>query len=337
MASPTPVVYVYYGQDEPTLKEKLAELRRQQSDPSLADLNMSRLDGRTVTIGDIESAARALPFMADVRLVIVDNITDSANGRTVIDQVGGLIEGLPDSTRLIFVETGMYDEDSDSAGKRAAGRQQALKKLVNLVDNNPRGKAVECPLPPDMTRWLQARAKHHRAEIDTSGARLLAERVGNHLVQADTEIAKLAAHAGDQRPISEKDVAELTPISPEANIFKMVDALGQRKGQIALKLLRQLLDNDDEPLRIFGMIVRQYRLLILMREQIDAGQPLRWASQVLKLNDFVAGKIAEQAKLYRMEHLERIYDILLETDESIKTGKIEGELALETIVARLSR
>jgi DNA polymerase III subunit delta len=336
MVSPVPVIYIYYGQDEPTLKEKLADFCRQQMDPSLVDLNRIRLDGRVVTIGEIESAARSLPFMADVRLVIVDNITDSAAGRAVVDQIEALINTLPDSTRLIFYETGLYDEDSDSAGKRAAGRQQALKKLINLVDNNPRGKAVECPLPKDMTRWLQERAKHHEASLDTPGARLLAERVGSNLIQADTEIAKLATYAGD-RAISEKDVAELTPISPEANIFKMVDALGQRKGQIALRLLRQLLDDDDEPLRIFGMIVRQYRLLILMREQIDSGQPVRWASQVLKLNDYVASKIAEQAKQYRMEHLERIYEILLETDENIKTGKMNGELALETIVARLSK
>jgi len=335
MSSPTPVAYIFYGHDEPTLKEKLDELIQKSTNPASADLNMSRLDGRTASVGEIEMAARSLPFLADVRLVLVENLTESASGRAAVEHVGGMIPTLPDSTRLIFLETGRSEDDGDSGGKRSAGRQQALKKLINQIEADPRGVVIACEPPPDIARWLQNRAKKHSASLDGGGARLLAERIGSNLVLGDTELAKLATYAAD-RPITAEDVNLLTPYSAEANIFAMVDALGQRKGQIALTALRQLFDDGDEPLKVFGMITRQFRLLIQMREQLDAGVSANTAAQNLSLRDFIARKLAEQARLYRMDQLERILEYLLETDVAIKTGKIDGELALEQLVARLA-
>src|SRR5262245_1676506 len=125
MTSPEAITYVFYGQDEPSLKEKLAEFIAASSDPGTADLNTSRLDGASATISEIESAARAMPFLAERRLVLVQNLTTSAGGRATIEELGPAISTLPDSTRLVFVETGLGDDDD---GKRSAGRTQALKK-----------------------------------------------------------------------------------------------------------------------------------------------------------------------------------------------------------------
>jgi DNA polymerase III delta subunit len=57
MNSPTPVVYVFYGQDEPTLKDTLVELCARATDAATADLNTTRFDGREVEVGTIQSAA----------------------------------------------------------------------------------------------------------------------------------------------------------------------------------------------------------------------------------------------------------------------------------------
>jgi DNA polymerase III subunit delta len=336
MPSPTPVVYAFYGQDQPTLKERLDDLVGKSTDPASADLNISKLDGRSVTSGEIESAARSLPFLGETRVVIVENLTDSASGRAVIDTLGELVPTLPDSTRLIFLETNAASEDVDGGGsKRGAGRAQALKKLVNVIESDPRGTVIACEPPQDIARWLQDRAKRHNATLEGGGAKVLAERIGGDLVMADSELAKLATYAAG-RAISVEDVKTLTPASTEANVFQMVDALGQRRGQPALAALRALLDSGDEPLRIFGMIARQIRLLIQMREQLDAGASVNAAAQALNQRDFVAKKLAEQARQYKMETLERILSLLLEMDVDIKTGQIEGELALEELVVRLA-
>ncbi|MEJ2149363.1 MAG: DNA polymerase III subunit delta [Chloroflexota bacterium] len=339
MTSPTPVVYVFHGQDEPQLRERLATFCAAVNEGDTADLNTARLAGDTVQLGEIEMAVGTLPFLADHRLTLVENLTESGNARALLDGLPDLFAGMPDWSRLVFVETGLYDPGGDASQterKRVSSRRQTLKKLVNLVENDPRGKVEAFEPPQDMARWLAERAARHGSEIEREAAALLAERIGSNLMLADAELVKLATYAGGERPIQAGDVELLTPYSPEANVFHMVDALSQRDGSRALSLLRRLLDDGDEPLRIFGMIVRQYRLLIQMREYLDEGGPLNAASQALDMHKYVAQKMAGQARRYSLPTLEKIYRHLLDVDEAVKTGQQEPELALETLVTELA-
>lgn len=332
MSSPESIAFVFHGQDEPSLRDRLAKFYEAFSDPATADLNTTRLDGETVQSGDIQMAAGALPFIAEYRVVVVENLTASASGRDVIEKLPDVLASLPNSTRIAFVETGLA-----GGGSQAAARRRALKKLVNAVEQDPRGKVLAFDLPGEHERpqWLQRRAKRYDAEIDLPAAHELARRIGEDLTLADTELMKLATYAGT-RAITVEDVAELTPYSPEAGIFDMVDALGKRQGQAALSLLRRLLEEGQEPLGIYGMIIRQYRLLIQMKEQLDKGQTSQSAARTIGMHPYVAGKISEQARHYSMETLERIYRQLMEIDLDIKTGKMVPELALERLVAALA-
>ncbi len=345
MSSPTPVTYVFHGHDEPTLKDRLATFCAESLDPASADFNITRLEGKTVQAGEIETAAMSLPFLGAVRLVLVDNLSEATNARALIEMLPEMIPRLPDWARLIFVELNLVDhpQDSQSEHKRKVSRRQMLKRLVNVVENDPRGKVMAFNIPRNLARWLDERASHYGASIEPVAARALAERIGHDLTLVDTELAKLATYTKGERAITVDDVDLMTPFTPEANIFHMVDALGQGNGSVALGLLHQLLDSGDEPLRIFGMIVRQYRLLIQMREHLDSGGTVNSASEALGIQDFIARKLAGQARHTSLEQLERIYTYLLEVDLDIKTGKYEkfGRLepaafALDELVARLS-
>ena len=350
MSSPAPIAFVFHGADEPTLKQKLKDFCAKAVDATTADLNTSKLDGSSTNIGDIKLAASSLPFLSETRLVLVENITESNGGRAMIDELAATLSTLPDWARVVFAETGLSDSnnDTDSTRKRKTARRTALKRLVQIVENDPRGKVYEFPLPSDPRKWLSQRASLHGATIETGAATMLAERVGEDLILADTELAKLAAYTNNERPICAADVELLTPFTPEANIFHRVDAIGQRDGRRALTLFRQLMEAGDEPIRLFSMIVRQFRLLVMVREHLDSGGTPSNAGQALGLNDFVAKKVAEQARRYNIDQLERIYHYLLETDLSMKGGALDEEefgkivdrldpaLALEEFIVRLA-
>ncbi len=341
MKSPTPVTYLFYGQDEPTLRERLASFCAEVSEPATADFNTSRFEGETAQLAEIAAAAGALPFLAERRLVLVENLTDSANGRTLLGGLPGVLANLPDWARLVFVETGLQDEtpaDTPAERKRKASRRQALKQLINIVESDPRGKVIAFEPPRDAVRWVMERAAHHHATIEPQAARQLLERIGDDLTLVDTELAKLAAATAGGRPITADDVALLTPYSPEANVFHMIDALGQRQGEVALRLLRQLLDAGSEPLPIFALIVRHFRLLLIVKEQLEEGHSVERIVQALgpKVREFVVKKLAEQSRLYSLPLLERIYRHLLEVDLAIKTGKMNPDMALEVLIVRLA-
>ncbi len=328
------LVYVLYGEDEVSLTEHLAALRAEVEDGGMGDLNVSVFDGSSVSESELRAAAATAPFLAAARMVIAENLTDSAQGRALIDRLIGsradsLLDSLPEWARVIFVETEL-PESSEHA------RSRALKALVSAVKKHPRGEALKFDLPQDVTRWVIERAPHHGASIEPRGAAALTERIDGDMRLADVELAKLATYTAGERPITADDVALLTPYTPEANIFRMVDALGARDGRTATRLLRQLLDGGSPPLYIFGMIVRQYRLLLLMKSYLEGGGMPVGAAEALDLRDFVARKVHEQSRRYRIDQLERIYHHLFEIDLDIKTGKVEPEMALDVLVGRLS-
>lgn len=54
-------------------------------------------------------------------------------------------------------------------------------------------------------------------------------------------------------------------------------------------------------------------------------------------SDFVLRKAWEQAERYSPARIKDVYHQLLEADISIKTGKVEGELALDILIAELGQ
>jgi len=115
----------------------------------------------------------------------------------------------------------------------------------------------------------------------------------------------------------------------------MVDAIGTRNGKKALEMLHLLLE-DNEVIQIFGMIIRQFRLILQSREIIDAGGNEQDVAKNLHQHSFVASKISAQARQFDLTTLESIYRQLLKIDVDMKTGEMPGDIALDLLIAQLA-
>ena len=136
-------------------------------------------------------------------------------------------------------------------------------------------------------------------------------------------------------PVELTDVEALTPAGGEAKIFDLVDALGQRRGPPAMRELHKLLERE-EPLYVLGMIVRQFRHMLLAKELLEGRMGEAEIAQTLGLHPYPAEKICAQARTFSLPALERLYRRLLDYDTDIKTGQVEAAAALDTLVASLT-
>jgi DNA polymerase-3 subunit delta len=123
----------------------------------------------------------------------------------------------------------------------------------------------------------------------------------------------------------------------EADLFQMVDAMAEGRGQAALTLMHRLLEDKSDPFSLYGMMVRQFRLLLLAKEYLSAGGYPGGMADAIGVHKFVAQKLAQQSRAFSLEQLEGIYRALLDNDLKIKTGRIKPELALDLLVARLAK
>jgi DNA polymerase-3 subunit delta len=96
--------------------------------------------------------------------------------------------------------------------------------------------------------------------------------------------------------------------------------------------LQRLLEQQD-PYSTFGMIVRQFRLLLQARQVLDRGGQRGDLLRALGVAPFVVDKLIGQARHFSLPDLEAIYHRLLNLDVTIKTSQSPPELALTTFVA----
>jgi DNA polymerase-3 subunit delta len=196
----------------------------------------------------------------------------------------------------------------------------------------------EFPVPKggELRRWIAQRVEERGGSITPDATTRLAAFIGDNLRLMAQEIDKLLAYVDRDRPIAGEDVDLLVSDAREANVFDMVDALGQRDQRRASRLLHQLLDGGDHPLALQGMMVRQFRILIQVKELNGQGLAQGAIARQLGLHPFVIRKALAQQRNFTMAQLESIQARLLDTDVSIKTGRTEAVLALDMLVASMT-
>jgi DNA polymerase-3 subunit delta len=326
-----PVVYILHGDDEYAMAEFIASLEARMGDPATASMNITRLDGHLSSFESLVTAAHAMPFLTERRLVVLSDPLGELKSPTTREKFKSMLAAIPPTTALVLLISHPLVSERD----KRKGIQHWLQKWA--ADQGGRAFIREFTLPhgPEIARWIQTKAVELGGSFTYQAATLLAEYVLEDPRLAVQEIEKLLAYVNYARAVEPDDVDRLTPFGGEADVFKMVDALGNRDGQVALRMLHRLLEGDD-PLRLFGMVVRQFRLLLLTRELLDAGNQGAEIARQLKTYPFVAQKLVSQVRNFSMAALERIYHRLLEVDEAIKTGQMDAEVALDTLIASLT-
>jgi DNA polymerase-3 subunit delta len=331
MAENKPVVYIFHGDDEFAIGHALAGIESQMGDPTTAGMNTTTLDGRVLNLDELVRATRALPFLSDRRLVILTDPLGSMKSAKARDKFKNILDSVPPTTALVvWISKPLVDGRA-----RRKGVTHWLEKWAQTQGGKVFLREFSIPKGPQMAGWIRGQAKERGGDIGHPAAALLGSFVGDNPRLAVQEIEKLLAYVNYQRPVEPDDVEYLVAYAGETSVFDMVDALGARNGRDAQRLLHRLLE-VDEPLRLFGMVVRQFRLLLLTRDLLDAGYREADIASEIKTHPFVVRKLLGQVQNFSLTQLEDIYHKLLEIDVAIKTGKTEGDVALDTFVAALT-
>ena len=312
--------YIFHGDDEHSQIETLADLQSKLGDAAMLDLNTTRFDGQRLTFSELQHACDSIPFLADKRLVIVKNLF---NQKTAFqDELLAYLPHLPETTRLVFLE-------SKSLAKKHPAHKLAEEDEKGFIREFKRPEGAE------LERWVRQRVQASGGKIQPFAAHLLAANVGNDLQLLGNEIEKLVLYKG-KATIEAEDVSLLCSYVAEASIFDLVDALGGRQGKTAAQLLHKKFQEGTDPFYLFAMFVRQFRLLIQVKELAENGQPPAEIAKTLKIHSFVSGKLHQQSKNFSLEQLEQIYRHLLDIDIGVKTGRTDMVTALDLMVAGLA-
>ncbi len=326
--------------DDFRLHEAYSALRAGLDTDGMLGTNTVVLPARGLTPGDLIQNLSAMPFLALARLVTVEGLLVTLGSRRgLLDQWQALVDFLavmPECNHLALLEPA-----SDRDDRMALERSPLRRSLIVLAGADIREfRALRLfgrETGNEVVGWVLERAAARGVQVERTAAEALSELLGANLWALAGEIDKLAQYT-DGRPITVTDVRTLTPAAREAGMFDLVDAAVEGRTPVALRLLRQMLEEGSESaIGILVMISRQLRNLVRAAELVEQRAPQATIGEATGVsNQWVLGKLIRQAETLGRTGAEQALRAAETTDHAVKTGRMNEDLVLELLLCRLA-
>jgi DNA polymerase-3 subunit delta len=274
--SETANTYAVVGSDEAEVKHVAAELAEKLTPSDAGDFGLEVIDGAAdnaeQAVARISSAIEALqtlPFFGSTKVVWLKNanfLGDDAKARSAVLQsaleeltdvidngVGGgvtlLISATEVDKRRLFYKTLMKRAELqvfDRLDSARAGWEEAATEIV------------------------LGRAKKRKLKFDEAALELFVLLTGGDTRQIDNELEKIDTFLGKERTVDVEIVRELVPLSRAGVIFELSNALSARDLELALTLVRRLLEQGESAVGILlAAIVPTIRNLLLAKDLME--------------------------------------------------------------------
>ena len=264
-----PPVITLFGEEEFLLEEDYnALIESILKDPSYS-YDFEIMDGDTVTPDRIAQSCTTFPFVAPVRVVVVNHFEKVFAGNTTkkgLDKtpLGSYLLSPQGTTFLILKVFDDSLKGMSAAKSNMATDQKSAKKvksakfpyniLIEMHECIEYPKIYESAIP----KWINLRVKSLDKTIDTDAVEFLAAHVHPNIRMIYNEIEKLVLHVQDSVNISAEDVKFIVGASREYNVFELQNAVGQRNLAKATEILTNMLASGHQEMLIMTMLTRYF-------------------------------------------------------------------------------
>ncbi len=308
-----PALVFLFGPEDVLIEEVI---KRYKEEFKADDFNYMRLSIEDLEIDSLEQLIYSPPMFANARVVVLDSFELVFKKKDLQEEIVTNLEGISKSmTKLVFIATDSPD------------RRTKLYKKINEVGVVAESKFLN---PHEKQQWLSRELGRKNLKMNRDVMQEFLLVAGDSLRELDNELSKLAAYKADTNgEVSIEEVRSIVSPSLESSIFRCVDALGNLNKEEAYDELQKLFTGNEPPLRILAMIIRQIRLIYQTKLLVEERASLERLRRELKVPNFVAKKLQEQAYNFDVATIESDLKSLRELELQIKTGKINDHYALE--------
>ncbi len=315
-------VYVLAG-DEDFLKRRcrdaLVKLALGEADPAFA---VTTYHGDKLDFSTVRNDLDTLPFLSPCRVVVVEPAdTFVTNHRPALERY--VAQPSPAGVLVLDVKT--------------------FPETTKLAKSLPDAAKVACKAPPayKLAAWVQEWSKTgHGKKLAPDAAELLVELVGGTMGQLDQELEKLAVAVGGKAAVEAADVHRLVGRSRGADVFRILDAIGDGKPAAALGILERLFAEGDDPMAVLGPLTGQLRKLAAVGRQLADGLPIGPAMDAVKVPNWPQARqsFERQVKWLGRRRLGLLTDWLVEINHGLKGGNpLPERVQVERLVVKLAR
>lgn len=315
-------VYLVHGSDQ-FLTDKARRLFVNLIEPDDRTLNLASFDMREVSLAEALDDAQSVPFFGDLRVVLLDNayfLTAENQRGKVEHNVDALLDYLKATAeQTILVIFAPYD--------KLDARKKVVKQLKELPGYLAFGDLTE----QGLRSMVQQKLTSQGYQIEPAALGDLIRLTNMSLTQIMTELDKLMLYTIDGKMIDQAAVEALVTKTLTENIFDLIENLLQGKLTDAVRLYHELLVNGEEPLRLHGALVSQFRLLLQVKGMTLSEQGIATA---LKVHPYRVKLAKRTVRRFTFEALAKAYLGLVKMETQLKSTQRDPELLFELFILR---
>lgn len=298
-------VYILLGEEELLKESALAKIKHKYL-PAENHFNYISLDGRNTSSIRVIEECQQLPFMADIRLVVVKDAE-----WIIDDNLLGYIQNPAETTCLVL--------SINKIDKRHSA-YKTLEKYAEVQEFNH-------PNEREIPGWIEKYILSKKKRISPKDASYIADILENNLTSITQELDKLITFAGGRNIITEDDIETIVSSNKLRDSFSLTEAIQDKDTPNAIKLVNDLLSQGNSVQQIIGTI----RWMLTRLWQVKEGDV-----KELHIPSYFLNKFIKQAQGFSTEELKNGLIKLLRTEKLIRTYTIEDRLILELLVVQLT-
>src|SRR5437764_2125834 len=271
-----PKIWAVIGSDEAEVKRVAAELATNLTPAGAGDFGLEIIDGAAdhaeqaaARIRSTIEALQTLPFFGNTKVVWLKNanfLGDDQKARSAAVQ--SALEELSEMLdRGIGSEVTFLISAAEVDKRRGFYKTLVKRTEVQVFDRLDSGRAG---WEEEATVIVQQRAEKRKLQFDADALDLFVLLTGGDTRQIDNELEKLDTFLGKDRLVQVNLVRDLVPLSRAGVIFELSNALATRDMELALTLVRRLLDHGEKAVGILLVaIVPTIRNLLLAKDLME--------------------------------------------------------------------
>lgn len=308
--------YFFYGDNQFLIDELVQTITSAIVAPEFVSFDRSILYGDEIRPEVILNAVETPPMASAKRVVVLSLVHKLSEKMKKI-----LLDYLehPAPTTLLIVT-------APKVNKKRAFYKRLMLRTTPVVFTNLNEK--------ETVVWIRERVSSLGWSINSEGARMLHNSIGNDQSYLANEIDKLTISAEEKRTITAGDVAAVAGKSRVNSIFDLPDAIGRMDCYKSIALVNNLLAWGQRPSHILALILRHMLILLSLKclKKRNASQAEMCRRH--NLSPYYLGGYLRQSAMFTETALRKRIRLLQVTEARLKSSSGKA-LELESLVYRM--
>ena len=313
------MIYLLYGTEDILITD---EINKVVLENNIDEFNISRYNLEESLLKNIIEDCQTMTLFNDKKMVIVDNsyIFVRTQKKYLEQDIDVLIEysNNPNPNTILIFR--IESEKLDTVKKI----YKQIKENINIKEFNK---------PKNVFNYVKNLFTDYK--IDEDSINLFVKRVGNDLNILKKESEKIKIYKLDDMAISKKDILDISVNTIDLNIFNFIDNIINKNKEKALIIYKEMLNLNEEPIKIIIMLANKFRLMYQACELSKRGYSPQAVADKLNQKKYPVELAINNGFKYDSKIILDILNNLADLDCNIKMGLVDKETALELFILKL--